>query len=54
MNAVYGASTVKRRTNAELDIVDGAIEQHIDPEALRLTQIAEQSERDILTSMIGG
>jgi hypothetical protein len=35
-------------------IVQDAIERHIDPEALRLTQIAEQSERDILTSMIGG
>jgi hypothetical protein len=35
-------------------IVQDAIEQHIDPEALRLTQVAEQSERDILTSMIGG
>jgi hypothetical protein len=32
-------------------IVRDAIEQHIDPEALRLTQLAEQSERDILTSM---
>jgi hypothetical protein len=35
-------------------IVEEAITQHIDPEALRLTQLAEQSERDILTSMIGG
>ena len=35
-------------------IVQDAIEQHIDREALRLTQIAEQSERDILSSMIGG
>ena len=34
-------------------IVRHAIEQHIDPEALRITQIAEQSERDILTRMIG-
>jgi hypothetical protein len=35
-------------------IVEEAITQHIDPEALRLTQVAEQSERDILTSMISG
>lgn len=34
-------------------LVDDAITQHIDPEALRLTQTAEQSEREILTSMIG-
>ncbi len=36
------------------DIIRDAIEQHIDPEALRLTRIAEQSEREILTAMIGG
>lgn len=35
-------------------IIEDAIAGHIDPEALRLTQVAEQSERDILTSMIGG
>jgi hypothetical protein len=35
-------------------LVEDAITQHIDPEALRLTQVAEQSERDILTNMIGG
>jgi hypothetical protein len=35
-------------------IVEDAITQHIEPEALRLDQIAEQSEREILTSMIGG
>lgn len=35
-------------------LVEEAITQHIDPEALRLTQVAEQSERDILSSMIGG
>lgn len=35
-------------------IVEEAIVQHIDAEAFHLTQIAERSERDILTSMIGG
>jgi hypothetical protein len=35
-------------------IVEDAIAGHIEPEALRLDQVAEQSERDILTSMIGG
>ena len=35
-------------------IVTGAITRHIEPEAFRLHQLAEQSERDILTSMIGG
>ena len=35
-------------------IVEDAITQHIDAEALRLDQVAEQSERQILTSMIGG
>ena len=35
-------------------IIEDAITQHIDPEALRLTHVAEQSERDILTRMIGG
>lgn len=35
-------------------IVEAAITRHIDPEALRLTQIAEQSERDILTAIRGG
>lgn len=34
-------------------IVEDAITQHIDPEALRLTRIAEQSERDILLAMKG-
>jgi hypothetical protein len=34
-------------------IVEDAITSHIDPEALRLTEVAEQSERDILTRMIG-
>lgn len=34
-------------------IVEEAITGHIDPEALRLTQIAEQSEREVLTNMIG-
>jgi hypothetical protein len=35
------------------EIVEDAITSHIEPEALRLTQVAEQSERDILTRMIG-
>ena len=35
------------------EIVEDAITEHIDAEALRLTGIAEQSERDILTSMRG-
>jgi hypothetical protein len=34
-------------------IVEDAIVSHIDPDALRLTEVAEQSERDILTRMIG-
>jgi hypothetical protein len=36
------------------DIVRGAIEQHIDPDALALTRSVEASERDVLTSLIGG
>lgn len=35
-------------------LVREAIETWIDPEALRLTRIAEQSERDILLSIAGG
>jgi hypothetical protein len=35
-------------------IVEGAIRQHIDAEALRLTEAAEQSEREVLTRMAGG
>jgi hypothetical protein len=35
-------------------IVESAVTRHIDPEARRITEIAEQSEREILTSMIGG
>jgi len=34
-------------------IVDEAIAQHIDPEALRLTRVAEHSEREILLNMRG-
>jgi hypothetical protein len=34
-------------------IVEQAITQHIDQEHLRITQVAEQSERDILARMIG-
>jgi hypothetical protein len=34
-------------------IVEDAITQHIEPEALRLDQVAEQSERETLTRMIG-
>jgi hypothetical protein len=35
------------------EIVEQAIVSHIDPEALRLTQLAEASERDILLSIAG-
>lgn len=35
-------------------IVESAITQHIDREALRLTRIAEQSERELLYAMRGG
>jgi hypothetical protein len=35
-------------------IVENAITQHIDPEALRFTRIAEHSERETLTRMIVG
>jgi hypothetical protein len=35
-------------------IVEDAITRHIDREALRLTRIAEQSEREILLAMRGG
>jgi hypothetical protein len=35
-------------------LVEEAITQHIDPEALRLTQVAEEAERDVLTRMIDG
>jgi hypothetical protein len=35
-------------------IVEQAITQHINQEHLRITQAAEQSERDILARMIGG
>lgn len=34
-------------------LVEDAITQHIDPEALRLTRIAERSERDVLAAMRG-
>ena len=36
------------------ELIEDAITRHIEPEALRLTQIAERSEREILTRMIGG
>lgn len=36
------------------ELLEKAITQHIDPEAYRLHQIAEQSERDVLHRMIGG
>jgi hypothetical protein len=36
------------------DIVRQNIEQHIDPDALALTRSVEASERDVLTTMIGG
>ena len=35
-------------------LVTAAIEQHIDPEALRLTREVEQSERDVLTRIVSG
>jgi hypothetical protein len=35
------------------DLVEHAITQHIDPDALRVTRIAEQSERQYLSAMIG-
>lgn len=34
-------------------VVEDAITRHIAPEPLRITQVAEQSEREILTRMIG-
>jgi hypothetical protein len=36
------------------ELVDAAIIQHIDQDKLRLTQIAEQSERDVLTRIKNG
>ena len=36
------------------DLVRDAIEQWIDPAALRLTRIAEESEREILTRIANG
>lgn len=35
-------------------LVEDAITQHVDPDALRLTRVAEQSEREILTRISGG
>jgi hypothetical protein len=35
-------------------IVEDAITSHIDPAALRVTQVAERSEREVLTRLIGG
>jgi hypothetical protein len=35
-------------------IVEDAITRHIDPDALRVTRIAEETERRMLTGMIGG
>jgi hypothetical protein len=35
-------------------IVQDSIEQHVDPEALRLTRLAERSERDVLLHIAGG
>ncbi len=34
-------------------LVEGAIVQHIDPQAYRLTMAVEQSERDVLLSLVG-
>jgi hypothetical protein len=36
------------------ELVEECITRHIDSEALRLTRVAEDSEREILSSMIGG
>lgn len=36
------------------DLVENAITSHIDQEALRVTRVAEESEREILTNMTGG
>ncbi len=36
------------------EIVRAAIEQHVDAEALRLTRVAEDSERHVLTRLAGG
>lgn len=35
-------------------LLRAAIEQHIDPEALRLTRVSEHSEREILTNIVAG
>lgn len=35
-------------------LLDDAITRHIDPDALRVTQEAEQAERELLTRMAGG
>lgn len=35
-------------------LVNDAITQHIDPDRLRITRRVEQSERDMLLSMVGG
>jgi hypothetical protein len=42
------------RAPAVRELLNEAIEQHIDPEALRLTREVEQSERDIFERMRGG
>lgn len=39
--------------NTLRSIVRDAIEQHVDPEALRLTRVAEASERDVLYQIAG-
>ena len=36
------------------ELVENAITQHVDAEALRLTRVAEDSERDVLTRLAGG
>jgi hypothetical protein len=56
VTAVYEASPVnqKRGTNLQLAAVDEAIVRYIDQEHLRLTEIYEQSEREIFARIVGG
>ena len=41
------------RPSALRELVEDAITRHVDPEALRLTRLAEDSEREILQRMRG-
>jgi hypothetical protein len=63
IDAMTGNRVPWRGTSVEVEALEppwlrnvlaDAITAHIDPEALRLTRIAEQSERDILQRMIAG